>query len=40
MINPLVPEIFFSEFFFENLGGGSFWYKIKVRKAGKKYLNA
>ena len=38
-INPLVPEIFFGEFFSENLGAGSYWYNNEVRKTGKLYLN-
>ena len=30
-LNPLVPEIFFCEFFEENLGASSYWIQNKVR---------
>ena len=33
--NPLVPEIFYGEFFDENLGASSYKCQNKVRKAGK-----
>ena len=38
-INTLVPEIFFDEFFHENLGASCYWFQNKVHKTGKIYLN-
>ena len=39
LINALVPEIFFGEYFHENLGGSWYWLNNKVPKTGKRYLN-